>query len=751
MKKLYFSVDSALLGELGERLVEKSYIALAELVKNAYDADATSVRLEFVSKTKNSKDIKEIRVTDNGSGMDMETVRKYWMRIATTIKQRAKVSSRYGRPRTGSKGIGRFACRRLGRHLKLETIGIAKNGKYYKINAEFKWSRFKPGLSVTKIPVGVSAEQIHHKRTGTTLVISDIPSKWTQRDFDVLRRNLVTLAANVEIKRDGFEEDPGFNIKLQAPIFEGGIGNIRDQLLNASWGTLTGQVKSNGGVVYNLKAKKIGNKKYIYKHFAELIPNIKFKIGIMPLVKAHMRDIKVASKKNLILIAKEWGGIYVRYNDFRVYPYGEQGDDWLEIDRDRGRRLAKPENEEIFSLAKRVKGIDPSRVLLNTLSSNQYFGYVDIYSTKTKGFIIKANREGFIDSKEVKQLKKFVRDGIHWATIYYNHYLYRLRKEKAMVAIADLLPEDALGMASMREKAEKAISVLENSVQLVIDSIPTDKRKEIEEPLMKSTKVIHTICNLNHEELSQMRLMASANPVLFAFSHEVRILIGNLNTHFNELKRISSKVPTKYRNEFLKFTQNLRDTASRFADLMTMIGLLVGRGTEKPVERLTLKPRIIKAAECMKLIIDYFNIKVIHDQVPDNIQVGPIREPELFSVLVNILSNSVKAVVASNNKRKIKFEIARDNKALRLHVLDTGIGLSKKYWEEVFTPLIADPEGKLYSRLSKNLGVEDFSVLGRGSGLGLNIIRQIMRERGGDVYFTSPPKSWSTCIEVRFK
>ncbi len=53
-------------------------------------------------------------------------------------------------------------------------------------------------------------KQVYSKQTGTTLIISDIPHVWTQRDFDTLRRNIVTLAANVGIKRDGYEEDPGF-------------------------------------------------------------------------------------------------------------------------------------------------------------------------------------------------------------------------------------------------------------------------------------------------------------------------------------------------------------------------------------------------------------------------------------------------------------------------------------------------------------------------------------------------------------
>lgn len=50
---LHFSVDARLLFELGEQLVARKSVALAELVKNAYDADATkvTVRLNGVTHT----------------------------------------------------------------------------------------------------------------------------------------------------------------------------------------------------------------------------------------------------------------------------------------------------------------------------------------------------------------------------------------------------------------------------------------------------------------------------------------------------------------------------------------------------------------------------------------------------------------------------------------------------------------------------------------------------------------------------
>jgi len=98
MATLTFTVDSALLAELGEKLVESAHVALVELVKNSYDADATKVTVRFTPQPRGGPDIE---VSDNGSGMTFAEVQQYWMRIATTHKQKKDVSQKYGRPRTG--------------------------------------------------------------------------------------------------------------------------------------------------------------------------------------------------------------------------------------------------------------------------------------------------------------------------------------------------------------------------------------------------------------------------------------------------------------------------------------------------------------------------------------------------------------------------------------------------------------------------------------------------------------------------
>lgn len=120
MPELNFTVDARLLQELGERLVSKPFIALAELVKNAYDADARVVEIGFFPEES------KIVVRDDGHGMAFEDFRNFWMRIGTT--HQAGKSSRYlGRQMTGSKGVGRLSVQFLARKLMLTTVPKDEN------------------------------------------------------------------------------------------------------------------------------------------------------------------------------------------------------------------------------------------------------------------------------------------------------------------------------------------------------------------------------------------------------------------------------------------------------------------------------------------------------------------------------------------------------------------------------------------------------------------------------------------------
>lgn len=107
-----FSVDAGIINRLGMELVARHETAVSELVKNAYDADATKVKILFKD-TSTIGGILEIH--DNGLGMTREQLINGFMRLSSSEKMHFPLSSKYNRKRAGKKGIGRFSAQRLGR------------------------------------------------------------------------------------------------------------------------------------------------------------------------------------------------------------------------------------------------------------------------------------------------------------------------------------------------------------------------------------------------------------------------------------------------------------------------------------------------------------------------------------------------------------------------------------------------------------------------------------------------------------
>ena len=123
--------------------------------------------------------------------------------------------------------------------------------------------------------------------------------------------------------------------------------------------------------------------------------SIQLTVGVLVDNGEQIRNKKVLTLGAMRNLLDEWGGVMIRYNGVRVQPYGNPTDDWLNIDRDRGLRRRMSEQADIVKLARSFKDISPERYLLQLLSSRAYVGDVEITS-QLKGFVLKANREGFL-------------------------------------------------------------------------------------------------------------------------------------------------------------------------------------------------------------------------------------------------------------------------------------------------------------------------------------------------------------------
>ncbi|MGV8867429.1 MAG: ATP-binding protein [Janthinobacterium svalbardensis] len=749
-----FSVDSALLEELGEKLVSSVHVALSELVKNAYDADASLVEISIAEEDQSTR----LVIKDNGSGMTVDDVRAFWMRIGTGNKVDNPVSEKYGRRKTGAKGVGRFACRRLGANLTLTTTALKaskKNSSLFRLQTTtvtFNWLNFVRGKTVEDV---ISTGHVRFVKSGTPGTVLEIwgapKNEWSNAGFNYLQRQLGVLATNMGTQRVGYENDPGFNVVLTTPSFEGrAVTDLRSEVIDAGWGSVSAHVDETGRAVCTLTGKGISGVKRIKSQPKFLdIKTTSVKFGIFPVDKEQFRRPEILSKQAAITIIQEWGGIHVKHNGFRIYPYGDTEDDWLRIEADRARRLGKPSDEELFSFASTLQGVDPGRSLLNMLSQKNYIGYVDVNS-EIQGLVPRLDRQGFIAGDAFNQLKQFVRFAVDWANIYRDHYIRNQVEDNASKAFQDVqlilqenIPKDQL--------IPKVASYLRQEIRKIVQYLPEgEEKKQTEQSILTTLKAIETNNQANIRQLEHLRLIASASTLTLLFAHEVRTLIGSLGATSKRLKRISKNTIPSDMEEIGSLANQIDSTKTRFENLVEMTGIVGAFGKQKEIQSIHLKTAIERASKCFSLVIDSYKIGIDFSKVTGNHVVGPMIEGEIYTILINIISNSIKSLIASGQKsKKIEFSSFYKDDFLLLNIYDNGIGLAEDHFDEVLKPFVSDPDGTLYEKLEEKANPQDAHMFGTGSGLGLAIIKDIVVARKGNILFKIPPDGWETFIQLR--
>lgn len=188
-KTVKFQADSALLRELGERLVGQPHIALAELIKNSYDADAFTCEVDL--------DGDKITVSDNGHGMDEGEFMRFWMRIGTRNKERNPTSRELGRPTTGSKGVGRLAAQFLAH--RMELITVPKGATSRQLRAKVDWDKAIDAGDLTEATASYRVEPRtctfpDGKLHGTQVIMRGLKQGWENPDaLKALARELWVL------------------------------------------------------------------------------------------------------------------------------------------------------------------------------------------------------------------------------------------------------------------------------------------------------------------------------------------------------------------------------------------------------------------------------------------------------------------------------------------------------------------------------------------------------------------------------
>lgn len=762
-----FSVDTHLFRELGELLVGRESTALIELVKNAYDADAT----ELTVFGENIGDPKRgiIRITDNGVGMNPETFQRGFLRVAARIKNEGdRKSQRWGRRFTGAKGVGRLAAHKLARRIEIQSTPWTDNESAVGVDGFIDWDKVEQAETLDQIPE--DAVYLTEKRVkrgsahGTILTLTRLRRKWTQAqrgrfllEVEALRAPpLITGSIPRAIVPkgglfdrpffvDAKKTDPGFTLTLEGD-FETGEGYWPAVLAVAGW--LLEIDASPEGVRYAVAPTKKTLAEFPAARSIEFFePHPAPEGGPFFHARIFTREGQSTGNRNERSWASRVAGVRVYMEGFRVLPYGEDVDDWLALTRDTTNRDRKLRFLSDTVASDKLSQIDDEGLLL--LPNKHYFGGVFLTVNRAGSLEMLINREGFVPDAAFETLVTLVRRGIDLSTRVRAAARASLRSvpredgpapERREGSHPDPSPQPRGILPReepLRRKAEgslRRLEVLGSELEKLAKSAPEPLRVK----LLSAVTDLSQATALSREVIpagSLVLVLASVGTQLAAFTHEINHLLTLASDLEGVIARLQSlELPPRVRNQTSKIVAaatELRRAIERQAAYLVDI---VTPDARRRRSRLKVS-EVLNAT--WKLVVTAAEQRGIslRNAIKDDVRTPPMFRAELMAVLTNLLTNSVKAA-GKDGVIAASATTAKDG-VLRIRLENTGAAV--------------DPsEGERWFRPFESTTVDVDPVLGQGMGLGLGITRDLLAEVGGQISFVQPHHGFSTALEIEF-
>ncbi|MEX1014405.1 MAG: sensor histidine kinase [Candidatus Paceibacterota bacterium] len=708
-----FSVDAALIDRLGRELVQKKETAVAELVKNAYDADATEVNLLFEDTDSPGGTLK---IKDDGHGMEFDRFKSAFMRISSTDKIKNPISPKFKRQKAGRKGIGRFSAQTLGSKLTLQTK-TKENLQALRVTID--WDEYAGEKDLNSISheynyVDVSDEE------GTFMIIENLREKWTDAQIVRVYKYISDLIQPLPLTKQKTEnEDPGFKANFYK-VRKGKPEAVIDEesfIFDYAVAKIAAEIDSNGYAKWSIESNRVdvseknikidpeGNEK---KKPFESLRNITLEAYYFIYSSEFIPKRQSSTIRNL---ANDKGGIQLYRNSFRVRPYGESNDDWIKLD---------------WSVRKRV--------ILPPHGNINFFGFVQIFDPDAKVFEETSSREGLIENEAFNSLRQFIYKVLSKAVL----RIAEARNKKGKTSQKDWEQKTS------KEKLDEASEKLEKLAENIEMSTSEDgkgseeSKKQADEARRLASEIKLTIEQLDDElgEQEMLRVLASLGLIIGEFTHEIKHFLDGLKYQSQEIIDLAKDIPA-LKDISVKFLKDFKGLESYASYFDSNVSEQVNRD-RKPIE---IQDVVNEFQKTIKRDLNRFGIELAPiERVGKGLFTRPMHASEWASIIYNLYSNSKKAIKRANVKGKLHIKVGKDNSEVYLQFSDNGDGISDINKERIFDAFFttSSPSGPD----AKNN--EDLL----GSGLGLKIIKDIINSYNGSIELKKPPKGYSTCFKV---
>lgn len=720
-----FDLSARVPMQLGRESISSSTVAVSELIKNGYDADAESVNVEFF--LRESPALSTLVIRDDGNGMDLETIYDHWLKIGTDFKNGVELSLNKKRVLTGAKGLGRLGLDRLSKKVVLYT---KKKGSGSVIQLIVDWRKYEgTNASISEIQHDIYEQNLPLSGkyggifsslddSGTYMVLIGLKDYWSSDFIEDLKQELRLLISPYRSTND-------FSIAIHRTIdnvsFPQEVVDTQELLKAASW-EVKAVIDSSSKVKLSFKNNSTGElieqiptpwKNWISKQGEKpLFGALKFEFHYMVRKKEFLSKIDM-SARNWSKFMELNRGVRIYRDDFRVRPYGEPTGkgDWLDL----GYRKASSPG-----------GIKQGGW---RIAPNQIIGAVSISKTTNAILNDQANREGIVENEAYLQLRNFI---------------LKVISSFEVLATKDAQANEGTDLAA---ELERIIKEKDTELKGAIDEIRAfskkNKRKGKKTPPaqvlnqklreLERAKASHQralddyYLYLEKErkklegEKDTLSNLASLGVLTVSFGHEIRThsaLALNNSKNLKALIKLAQDTGAAINYDQLIGVTDLMITGAQYVDTFSKLAI----NNIKPDKRTRSKvnvPKIFKyicemmSATFLKMGIQY-EIEFVRIAEEDfNVRSFEI---DWESIAINFITNATWALEDTNNgQRKIKIVFERvGGSRLRLAFMDSGCGLETGQENTIFLPMH-----------SRKIDRKGNSI---GTGMGLSIIKSQVEE-----------------------
>lgn len=658
--------STQIIKRLGEELNPSVDQSILELVKNAYDADARTCIVELNEITEIGG---TITIKDDGDGMDGDRIVNGWLVLGESNKNPGK-RTKLGRLPAGSKGLGRLAALRMGTSANLQSTPCKEKNTEYELKID--WNKFDTAKLVedVNLPVKKTTTLNSSKKNGTTITIQNLRYKIGDREVKRIARGLILLA-------DPFQDDPdAFRPSLKSVEFKEMEELVTKRYFDDADYHLVASVDKKGlakasikdykgSVLFQANHTDLSKKR---KGAAYLCPPVTFDLWTFLL-----NEITFSTRSSSISEVRAWlaefGGVHLYENGLRVNPYGNAGNDWLDMN------LARARNPE------------------ERPSTNTSIGVVRIKDSQ--GLMIqKTDRSGFIENDVFHEIKEFCKDALDWMAARRMEVAERKRRAE-------------------RQRAENESNYKQVDMQKAIKLLPVAKRNKVQRAFEKYEKSHEDQIKALRSEIQLYRTLSTAGITAATFSHESRgNAIKALTLSIKTLdKRIRQHLSKQYSSLFEQPILVIKKSIDSLAVLGNATLNLLQREKRRPI-----KVSIHQSIEnCIEILNPFFEGREIN--INTNFCAGNpflrASEAAIESIVTNLLNNSIVVLEDVNTDRNIYIQTEVEENVLTLTVSDNGPGITGISLRDIWLP------GHTSSPT--------------GTGLGLTIVRDAVVDLGGKV------------------